>query len=833
MTLVELMIVIAVLLIIFGAVFLFFTRGTEEFDYSRRQNELATEGRLALEQATDIILYAGWMPKGGWGNDQWHPVVVAEEGEFEFYADLDSNKVLDDTDYRNFVLLDGHIRVTDRGTMTDDIGSNIDSMSFNYLDQAGNPLEEPVSEADRDLVRHIQINLVLTDEYRNTEYSTEVSTTISPRNLGLNHNINPAFMPPDPLEGKVVFNVDGAVEPNPDLDQLLMINRMIDWGLTVIPLTDTQMQTYDFRGEGIDLILLKHREPPNYFPHTYLFYAYTGNKDTLNIPVVTMNATDAVQIFDMGLNASDMSNEKMWTACPWHPVNRDLPPDTSFNVYDIGSMGEQSVLSNLTWITPGDTVLTYPNGMSMASGVAVRDEDHPKRVVHFSAYDASEYTATDGWQIFYNVIQWNTGEPGHVIEREDFEDPEDYSEVEPGYGEDSYCWVRSPWTEIPPSTDDDYDARLSFLHCYWTRNRNAGAYLEMDTTWADTTVADWIQVPDSLLDIGYYHQQTLSGFPGGAGMDAWIDKSPGYSPSNPYLNLEGADLNDYRGKHVRFRWVFGVEDKESNNQDGYILDDPQVLLVGTDSLAGDTVRLDPWGLYPDSVRYQFRMWDHAEFPGYNDDWWYHHLFSVDPIYNPAVGYAWTTWGAIGYIGEWTHGGTNDSWEIGTMTLFYPDPDPRPTPLNGSHYVGQDLTQDDGLYNANETSYLLSEGWEVANTDPYDLIRLRIYRCVRNGNDLGWIHVGFSTDSIPPNPLELNHWYPKGGSGGDPWCRIYEQESHDGWATETISLTTAFEEAMVDSSYNYYWVLFSHSSGPGLEDGGWNLDNIEIVGDYEL
>ena len=831
MTLVELMIVIAVLLVIFAAVFLFFTRGTEEFDFSRRQNELATTGRMALEEVTDIILYAGWMPNGGWSNDDWHPIVTAQSTTFEFYADFENGTagVLDDSDYRNFALSNGRIHVSDRESLARDIGSNIESIDFGYLDSEGNPLEEPLSEADRDLVRHIQISLVLTDQYRDTEYSTQVATTISPRNLGINHNINPLFLPPQPLQGKVVFNVDGMSDPLPSEDQDLMINQMIDWGLTVTPLTDTQMGSYDFRGEGIDLIVLKHRTPPSaFFPIPSLFYAYTGNKDTLNIPVVTLNAMDAVEIFEMGFVAEDRMINAMARANDWHPVNDDLPA-YPYNIYS-NPTAMQSVLDSLNWVSPGDTILTLTDSIPYLSGVSVRDEDTPHRVVHFSGYDASEYT-DDGWRLFYNVIKWNVGTHGYTIELEDFEDPDDYNEVEPGYGEDSYCYVLSPWTYIPPV--DGYEAKLSFIHCYWTRNRAAGAYLEVDTTWVDTTMAQWTQIPDSLLLVGYYHQQTSSGFPGGAGMDAWIDKSPGYSPSNPTLNLEEANLDDYRGKHVRFRWVFGVEDKASNNQDGYVLDDPMVLLVGTDSLAGDTVRLDPWGLYPDSMRVQVRVWDHAEFPGYNDDWYYHHLFSVDPIYNPALGYAWTTWGAIGYIGDWTHGGVNDSWEIGPMTMFYPDIDPEPTPLNGSHYVGQDLTQDDGEYNSYEASYLLSERWEVANTDPYDLIKLRIYRCVRNANDDGFIHVGFSTDTMPPNPEELNNWYPKGGGGGDPWVRYYWHENHSDWAEEIVDLTGAFEEAMDDSAYVYYWVLFTCSAGESVEDGGWNLDNIEIFGDYEI
>ena len=831
MTLVEIMIVLTVLLVVFGAVFLFFTRGSEEFDFSRKQNELITIGRLALEEVTDIILYAGYMPGSQWGNDEWHPVVLADSTEFEFYADYDGDGALEDHDYRNITISDERFLVTDQGDYSRNIGSNIDSLDFGYLDELGNPLPEPLSELDRDLVRHIQIHLVLTDTYRNTEYSTEVSTTISPRNLGLNHNIDPAFMPPDPLQGTVVFNVCGAdTNPAPNTDEMLMINRMIDWGLTVIPLTDHQMGIFDFRNEECDLIVLRHRDSTAVFPHPSLFYAYAGNKDTLHIPVVTLNANDAKDIFDMGYKAIEMSVDSMTPANDWHPVNRHLPEGyDTFEVYNTLIGGQQSVLDSLNYVTPGDTVLTYPGTLSPLSGIAVRDENASKRVVHFSAYNATHYTH-GGWQIFYNVIKWNVGSPSHtlgvLIEEEDFESEDDYSFVEPGYGEDTYCYLVSPRVSIPVA-DVDYQAIFRFYHCYWTRNRRCAAYLDISTD-----SVNWTQVPDEDLLVGYSNSTTLEGFPGGAGMYAYIDKSPGYNPTGPVLTMEEVDLEDYRGQDIWLRWVFGVEDKESNNQDGWIIDDPMVLLVDRDTTTAlDSIRLDPWGLNPDLAPVQFRFWNHHEFPTYNDHWFYHHLYNVDPIYQFEQGYAWTTWGAIGYIGPWSHGGVNDSWEIGTISMFYPDPDPEPTLYNGQHYAGQDLTQDDGEYNSFETSYLLSEAWEVDSILPYSILNLAIYRCIRNGNDLGWVHMGFSTDSFPPDPLDFTQWYPR-ESGDDPWAREYESVDHAEWEMEVIDLSGAFAEAMADSPYVYYWVLFSHSSGPSIESGGWNIDNIQIWGNNE-
>lgn len=821
MSLVEITIVLTVLLVVFGAVFLFFSRGSEEFDFSRRQNELITIGRLALEEVTDIILYAGYMPTSGWDNDDWHPVVLADSIEFEFYADFDGSEVLEDTDYRNIEVVNQRFVVTDHDEYVRRIGSNISALDFNYLDELSNPLTEPLSATDLDLVRHIQINLTLVSEYRNTQYFTEVSTTISPRNLGINHNINPAFQPPDPLNGTVVFNCCGVdTFPLPNLDEELMINRMIDWGLTVVELTDDQMVTYDFIGEEIDLIVLRHRDSLKTFPYPSLFFNHPGMTDTLMVPIVTLNAMDAVDIFSMGNIALELNLLQMTPANNWHPVNRDLPLGyLTFEVYNSPGSGMQSVLDSLIYLTPEkDTVLTYPENLIDQSGVCVRDEEFIKRRVHFSAYDASEYTA-GGWKIFYNVIKWSAGETPDVVEIETFEDEDDYTFVNPGYGEDSYCYVVTPMITIPASTDADYEAILRFTHCYWTRNRECAGYLEIIATDSAAVDSTWQQIPDEDLLVGYYHVQTTIGFPGGI-RDAYIAKSPGYNPTGPTLTYEEADLEDYRGKDVWIRWIFGVEDKSSNNQDGWIVDDMEVLLVDRDPMPGPDIRIDPWA-DSDSTQYLPWRWKHHEIPTYNDDWAYNDLYRIDPIYPQEQGYAWTTWGEVGYIGPWTHGGINDSWEIGKLSMFWPYPDPQPTILNGAHYAGNDLTADDGKYNNFETSFLLSERYDMANIIPFNYKAVEFYSCLRLFvMDDAWVHLGFSVDTLPPDPMNLSLWEE---------VVFYPSEFNLIWDIETFKVSNIFEDALADSAYENYWLIFTLISGPSNVEGGWNVDNVKILG----
>lgn len=817
MSLVEISIVLTVLLVIFGAVFLFFTSGTETVEFSRRQQQMMTDGRMSLDRVTNEIIWAGYMPSGGWSNDDWHPVVLGLSGQTEFYADYGGNRVLENTDYRLISVDNEMFRVEDRMGNVYFTGNSITSMDFAYLDETGAVLVEPLSALDRDAVRHFRIAIDMTGTWMDNVHQIQLHTTISPRNLGINHNIDPSFFPPDPLEGTVVFNVDGAgldAEHLPTVDELLMINRMLFWGLTVIVLNDDEMGIYDYVGEQIDLVILRYRESaaaPNVYPHG----------DNFPVPVVTLNARDARDIWSFGTDIADLQSDLLTAANDWHPVNEGLPlPDSSYNVYVPGSGAYQSVIYNLDMSAAMDTIVTYyasTDSLDPYSGVCVINEDSlSMRRIHFSCFDASEYTEDCGWTIFRNIIEWNVGQPPpqEIIQEEGFEDPEDYNSTEPGYGEDTYSHLDAPGVSIPPDTGATAVTSpvLSFTQCYWTRNRKCGGYMDIST---DST--SWSQIPDSLFLIYGYDFLSHLFYPGGGGRMIFCDKSPGYSPVSPYMTPEMVDLSDYSGQTVYIRWVFGVEDKAANNQDGWIVDDLEVL--GVEVATGDTLKLDTWLPYP-------RHWAHEEFPTYNDDWWYLDVHTVDPIYPFEIGYAWTTWGEIGYIGPWTHGGTNDSWEIG-VTAFYIPPDPMPTSSCGAHYVGTDLTQDDGFYNDDEQSWLLSEAYGGLDTlDIFEDIFLKIYRCNRYQTlDYGRIFLGFTPDSVPPSRDTLFT---------DNWVQVreYDGDNMVFWEWEVMEVSDEFDSARIHpDSLKYYHILFWMDSGPSFTRGGWNLDNISIIGEY--
>ncbi len=418
MTLVEIMIVVVVLGVILGAVLLLLTKGTNEFHFSRRQNELDIAGRQALDAMTSSIIWAGYMPHGGWEDSNWHPVVTAQESIFVFYADWNPFKVLQPTDYRTVSLnSEGRIEISDGdGNVMNESGYNITDLRFNYLDEGGNNLGSNVdSLIQRDMIRHIQIEIELTEEYADQVYQTVMKTTVSPRNLGINHDINPGFYPQNEPEGRIVFNVDSdttGISPLPDANQQAMINRLSFWGYTLTLLTDSLIPYYDYT--SVNLLVLRNMQSGS---HTFKTFT-----DSLTVPIVTMTAQDAVQLFGMGTTAGSMLEDTLKVEVPSHPVNRHLNGKFVMYTENAGN----SVLSGFA-TTPDTTVFLTGVGLSDTySGVSViRDHNEAMRRIHFSPWEATKYTAGDGWRFFRNVIEWSTYIPNshhqELSTMEDFE----------------------------------------------------------------------------------------------------------------------------------------------------------------------------------------------------------------------------------------------------------------------------------------------------------------------------------------------------------------------------------------------------------------------------
>jgi len=422
MTLVEIIIVVVILGVVLGAVLLLLTRGTDEYYYSRMQNEMDIAGRQALDAMADAMIWAGYMPEGGWDDEDWHPVVAAEPAVFEFYADWEPFQSLDSTDFREISLLpSGYIAICDgTGDTLSLSGESITDLQLTYLDESGASLGTSLpTEAERDLVRHIQIRIELTAQYADYVYQTWMQTTVSPRNLGLNHDINPNLYGPPNSQGHIIFNIaDVDSVAAPTADEEMMINRLSYWGYTLTLLQDHQLETYDY--SDANLLVLRHMSAGAVHPNAN-FYR------NLPIPIITMNSMEAANTFQMGTDYGSTTGTTMDIIEPSHTVHRNLvePPDTSFTVYTA-----PQDFAYLASFNPSTFYLTGVGGLAQTSGLCVVNDSIPsQRRIHYSPWEASSYTEGGGWVFFRNVIDWGVYNPDEnpgtpMTELEDFEGPE-------------------------------------------------------------------------------------------------------------------------------------------------------------------------------------------------------------------------------------------------------------------------------------------------------------------------------------------------------------------------------------------------------------------------
>ncbi len=407
MTLIELVVVIGILGILFTAVYMFFVKGTEQFHFTRRQNQLATTGRLALEMLSDEMIWAGYMPRGGWTESEWHPVEVAAEGNFDFYSDRDGNKFLSNSEYRNIYLDSDYIlRITDDGSMNRVAGTGIVSIQFNYLDGSGNFLGPmPLDEFNSDAVRHIMIKLTLQDTYMGDVYQTVMQTMITPRNLGIYHNFDPLFYMPPPPDATIVVNVDGdSTAHSPTVHQQALLDYLDMWGFRRIPLSDDQLSTYDYDSTGVDLVFLRVMSGGN---------SHISIADTLRsirVPIIALDAKDADEVFFMG----DFTNSVVGVGCKMyeiveHPIHDNIDDSYPFFAYD--SLIPGAKVSTLTGFTDDTQLITsFSDSLSDLSGVSVIYETSLwKRRIHYGAHDFASYS-DDGRTFLLNVINWNLPE---------------------------------------------------------------------------------------------------------------------------------------------------------------------------------------------------------------------------------------------------------------------------------------------------------------------------------------------------------------------------------------------------------------------------------------
>ncbi len=423
MTLIELVVVMGILGILFTAVYMFFVKGTEQFHFTRRQNQLATSGKLILEILSDEILWAGYMPAGGWTEEEWRPVELASTGSFHFYADYDESESLDDSEHRK-VFRDafGVVHITDDDHMDRIAGRDVIDLQFNYLDEGGNFLAKPLDEVSREALRHVVIKITLQDTYMGDVYQTVMQTMITPRNLGVFHNFDPLFYLPDVPDAKIVVNIDGdSLAHTPTNHQEALLSILDSWGYTLVDLTDDELESYDYDSAGVDMVIL--RDMGMGLDHIGIAATLQG----LRLPIIALDPEDAQNVFLMG----DTPGTSVVTDCPMkfidvlnpHPIHYLLTD--SFEVYDI-TYSPTSDITTLTDFTVGTELITGAFFGDVYSGVSVIHEDTLElRRIHYCAPEFAHYSH-DGKRFLYNVIRWQLPTEvipplGEEIELEGFE----------------------------------------------------------------------------------------------------------------------------------------------------------------------------------------------------------------------------------------------------------------------------------------------------------------------------------------------------------------------------------------------------------------------------
>lgn len=420
MTLIELVVVMGILGILFAAVYMFFVKGTEQFHFTRRQNQLATSGKLILEILSDEILWAGYMPGGGWTEEEWRPVELASTGSFHFYADYEDDQSLEDSDHRK-IFLDafGIVHVTDDDHMDRIAGTDVVDLQYNYLDAGGNFLAKPLDEVSREAVRHVIVKITLQDTYMGDVYQTVMQTMITPRNLGVYHNFDPLFYLPDVPDAKIVVNIDGdSLAHTPTLHQSALLTLLDSWGYTLVDLTDDELESYDYDSSGVDIVILRNMGMG--FDHIGIAATLQG----LRLPIIALDPEDAKNVFLMG----DTPGANSFPACSMqvvvigHHIHDDLP--NPFIIYDTSLSPSSSILT-LTDFTAGTELITGAEGV-VNSGVCVIHEDTLEaRRIHYCAPEFAYYH-DNGKRYLWNVINWllpeeTTPPLGEEIESEGFE----------------------------------------------------------------------------------------------------------------------------------------------------------------------------------------------------------------------------------------------------------------------------------------------------------------------------------------------------------------------------------------------------------------------------
>jgi type IV pilus assembly protein PilW len=176
-TLVELLIVIAILSIVMGVAVTSFDNISRFFTRENVRSETQKKTRFGLETMIQDIMLAGLNPRGVSGSG----VQMATGTSIRMASDLNFNGNFDDPSETVTYALNGTNLQQTNHLGTETLVENVSSFRLTYFNAGGTELAEPISIAD---VRSVGVNIAITKPAgRDASVTRSYSTRIRCRNL--------------------------------------------------------------------------------------------------------------------------------------------------------------------------------------------------------------------------------------------------------------------------------------------------------------------------------------------------------------------------------------------------------------------------------------------------------------------------------------------------------------------------------------------------------------------------------------------------------------------------------------------------------------------------
>ena len=181
-TLVEVLVCMAIMSILFGAIYRSFDIFNRSYTKENVKAGIQQRTRIGIDLMARDIRLAGLDPLGT-ANAQ---IITADTDNIQFSADLDYDGDVNDPFENITYTLSGDLlrQTSDLGTgfITDTLLDNIDALAFTYLDESDTPMAAPV--ANREDIRTVIVSLTMQRPAgRDGPISRTYTTRVRCRNL--------------------------------------------------------------------------------------------------------------------------------------------------------------------------------------------------------------------------------------------------------------------------------------------------------------------------------------------------------------------------------------------------------------------------------------------------------------------------------------------------------------------------------------------------------------------------------------------------------------------------------------------------------------------------